>query len=440
VLRLSFVAAEPATRLRGDERTWVALGLLWVAAPPTSFDPFASRLLFYPPLHPYLLGAAATFLGGLGAAKVVQALLGALLVPAVALVGRRTFGPDVGLAAGVATAVYPTLIWYSAHFWSEPLFLALLWWGLERALVADEGRTGAAAASGALLGLAALTREVPLYFLPLLAVWMLGRRDRASLVRAVVLVGATTAVVAPWTLRNWVRFGAFVPISTMGGRALWEGNTLGDRGELYAEHDRIAREEGQVAAYRYAMREGLRSVRERQPRWILDKTVGELDQMFTPATMPLVHLQKGGYGSPSLPAAWVVVALTVPPYGAAMALFIVGLARIRWSRGRGLLLLFFAFYLLVHIVVHGHHRFRLPILPVVFTVGASALPGLSGEAARWTRARRVLAAVLLSAFAIPFFRDLIDLPRGPAFRDADPPVERVGQTAASARTPWSCLS
>lgn len=416
-VRLAFVALEPATRPRGDERTWLVLGLEWVAAAPTSFDPFKSPLLFYPPLHPYLIGAAATLGGGLGAVKVVQALLGALLVPAVALLGRRTFGSDVGLAAAAATAVYPTLVWYSAHFWSEPLFLVLLWWGLERALAADEGRGGAAVASGVLLSLAALTREIPLYFVPILAAWMLGRRDRASLVRALALVAATTAVVAPWTLRNWVRFGALVPVSTMGGRALWEGNTLGDRGELYAEHDRIAREEGQVAAYRHAVGEGLRSIRERQPWWILDKAVHELDGLFTPINMAVVHVQKGGYGPPRLPAAWVVAAVTVPPYLAAMTLFIVGLARIRWTRGRVLLVLFFAFYVLLHVVVHGHHRFRLALLPVVFTIGASVLPGLGSAAAPWTRARRLLAALLLLAFSFSVFRAVSGLPRDPAFRD-----------------------
>jgi len=431
-VRLAFVALEPATRPRGDERTWLALGLELVAAPPASFDPLESPLLFYPPLQPYLIGAAAA-LGGLGAVKVAQALLGALLVPVVALVGRRTFGPGVGLAAAAATAVYPTLVWYSAHFWSEPLFLVLLWWGLERVLAADEGRGGAAVAGGVLLGLAALTREVPLYFLPILVAWMLSRRDRASLVRALALVAATTAVVAPWTLRNRVRFGAWVPVSTMGGRALWEGNTLGDRGELYAEHDRIADEEGQVAAYHHAVREGLRSIRERQPRWILDKTVDELDGLFTPINMALVHIQKGGYGPPSLRAAWVVAAITVLPYLAAMALFTIGLARLRWTRGRALLVLFFAFYVLLHIVVHGHHRFRLPLLPVVFTVGASVLPGLSGAGAPWTRARRLLAGALLLAFAVPVLRAVIGLPRDPAFQDVGSREEGHGPGVDSRR-------
>ena len=429
-LRLAFVALEPATRPRGDERTWLSLALEWVAAPPFSFDPLKSPLLFYPPLHPYLVGAVARFGGGLFAVKVVQAVLGALLVPAVAVVGRRTFGPVVGLAAAAATAVYPTLIWYSAHFWSEPLFLALLWWGLERALAADEGRRGAAAASGVLLGLAALTREVPLYFLPILAGWMLGRRDRAGLLRAAALVAAAVAVVAPWTLRNWVRFGALVPVSTMGGRALWEGNTLGDRGELYAAHDRIAREEGQVAAYRHAVQEGLRSIRERQPRWVLDKATRELDGLFTPVDMALVHIEKGGYGPPSLRAARLVVAVTALPYLAAMTLFVAGLVRIRWTRARALLVLFFVFYVLLHVVVHGHHRFRLALLPVVFTVGASILPGLGGGAAPWSPTRRLLAAALLAALGFSASRALIGLSQDPAFQqpsvpDADPSREVI---------------
>jgi len=125
-----------------------------------------------------------------------------------------------------------------------------------------------------------------------------------------------------------------------------------------------------------------------------------------------------------------VAAVTVLPYLAAMTLFVVGLARIRWTRGRALLVLFFAFYVLLHVVVHGHHRFRLALLPVVFTVGASALSGLSGALAPWTRGRRLLAAALLLAFAISVVRAVSGLPRDPAFRDVS--------VACTARAPgWA---
>ena len=74
-----------------------------------------------------------------------------------------------------------------------------------------------------------------------------------------------------------------------------------------------------MAAYRHALREGLQSIRERQPRWILEKAPHELDGLFAPVDMPLVHLQKGAYGPPSVRAALIVVAITAVPYLAAMA-------------------------------------------------------------------------------------------------------------------------
>jgi 4-amino-4-deoxy-L-arabinose transferase-like glycosyltransferase len=415
VCRLALVALEPAARLRGDERTWLALALHQVANPSAAFDPLRSELLFYPPLHPWVVAGAHALGGGLVAVKLVQALLGAVFVPVVGLVGRRAIGPRTGLVAAAFTAFYPTLVWYSAHFWSEPLFLVLLWWGLERALAADEGRRGAAVASGILLGLAALTRELPLYFVPILAAWLLSRRDRRGLVRAIVLVVATAAVVAPWTLRNWVRFDAFVPVSTMGGRALWEGNTTGDRGAVYAEHDRLVREEGPVAAYRDAMGRGLQSIRERQPRWILDKTLHEVEGLFTPNNMVLVHIEKRGYGMPRPLGTWAAAVVTLVPYVGLMVLFIMGLARLSWNRPLVLLLLFLLFYVMLHVVVHGHHRFRLALLPVIFTIGASVLPGVEKVATAWTPRRRLVAVVLGLAFGASAWQAVSGFLREPAF-------------------------
>jgi 4-amino-4-deoxy-L-arabinose transferase-like glycosyltransferase len=413
--RLAFVAFEPATRPLGDERTWLALALEQVAAPPASFNPLRSPLLFYPPLHPWLIGAAHTLGGGLLAVRVVQALLGAFLVPVVGLVGRRAVGPRAGLVAAALTAFFPTLVWYSGHLWSEPLFLVLLWWSLERALAANEGRSGAAVASGVLLGLAALTRELPLYFVPVLAAWMLSRRERGSLVRAALLVLTTAVVVAPWTLRNQLLFDAFVPVSTMGGRALWEGNTSEDRSAVYAEHDRLVREEGPVAAYREAVRQGRRSILQRQPLWLLDKAIHEVPDLFTPVNMVLVHIEKRGYGTPRPVLVWAVAAITLVPYLAVMTLFIAGLARIVWSRPLVLLLLFFLFYVLLHVVVHGHHRFRLPLLPVIFTVGASVLPGVEAVAASWSPKRRLVAAGLGLALVASVLQAFSGFLREPAF-------------------------
>jgi 4-amino-4-deoxy-L-arabinose transferase-like glycosyltransferase len=424
-VRLAFVALEPATKLRGDERVWTALGLELAAAPPASFDPLQSGLLFYPPLHPYLIGLTYVLGGSLKAFKLLQALLGAALVLAVACVGRRALGAKVGLVVAAFAAFYPELIWYSAHFWSEPLFILLLWWGLERALAADDGGTGAAAAGGLLLGLAALTREIPLYFLPILVAWLSWRRGRQGVVRAAVLAAATVATVAPWTLRNWVQFDAFVPVSTMGGRALWEANAPGDRDKVYAEHDRLTAEESPVAAYRYATAEGLRAIRERQPLWIFEKTIREVAGVFTPVSMALVQIEKRGYGPLQPRTTWLVAAALILPYLAVMLLAIPGLARAECTRPLSLLVLFSGFYLLLHIVVHGHHRFRLALLPIVFILAASTLRCAGAALRPWTPRRRLAAGVLLVALVTVSAQGVAGFLKEPAFTGRPRPSEEA---------------
>ena len=74
--------------------------------------------------------------------------------------------------------------------------------------------------------------------------------------------------------------------------------------------------------------------------------------------------------------------------------------------------------MLLHILVNGLHRYRLPLLPVVFMLGASVLPGLSGVAAPWTPIRRLVAAGLLLAFAASASRALVELSGDPVFRRA----------------------
>ncbi|HET7295407.1 MAG TPA: hypothetical protein VFM88_23520, partial [Vicinamibacteria bacterium] len=148
-LRLLFVLLEPPARLIGDEHTWTgwALELL---SPEVRFDPAASRMLFYPPLYPYFLATLHALFGSWTVVKLWQAILGALLVPAVARVTARALGERAGLWAGASVAVYPDLVWYTAHFWSETLFLVLVWWGFERLVAADAERTRADALAAGL--------------------------------------------------------------------------------------------------------------------------------------------------------------------------------------------------------------------------------------------------------------------------------------------------
>ena len=112
-VRIGFLLLEPEARLAGDESTWIALALRGVLLPRHAFSPLKSPILFYPPAYPYFIAAIHALLGGLTAVKWVQALAGALLVPAVGRAVSLASSARAGLFAAGATAFYPELVWFS---------------------------------------------------------------------------------------------------------------------------------------------------------------------------------------------------------------------------------------------------------------------------------------------------------------------------------------
>ena len=413
-LRLLVVFLEPETRPLGDEPSWLAVADAVTSA---GFHPLRLDGMFYPPLYPYLIAAVHGFFGTLTAVKLVQALVGALLVPVVASVGTRAFGRRTGLAAAAMAAFSPVSAWYAAHFWAEPLFVLLLWVGIERVLAADEtARLTPTLVGGAALGLAALAREPALYFVPVAALWLAARRDERSLRRAGALLAAAFLVTGLWTIRNYVRYGAFVPVSTMGGRALWEGNTGRTRGEVYAEYDEVGAEQGMVAQHRFAIAEALREIEARQPGWLFEKIASEVPHLLSPDNMVLVQVRRRAYGPVTRLEIWLVALVTILPYLVLLGFFVPGLARLVPSRPRVLLLAFLLFYVLLHVLVHGHHRFRLPMLPAIYAIAASALPAAGAALAPFTPRRRALAALLALLLAATLVPGFVGLAAEPAFR------------------------
>src|SRR5262249_37605369 len=132
VVRAVFLLLEPKIPLMGDESSWADLAIHGLAGLRHPLSPWTRHLIFYPPAYPYFIAVPYYLTGSLALAKWVQVALGALLVPAIGLVGRRVFSPFVGTLAAGITALYPELVWFSAHIWSETLFMVFLWWALER--------------------------------------------------------------------------------------------------------------------------------------------------------------------------------------------------------------------------------------------------------------------------------------------------------------------
>ena len=252
-----------------------------------------------------------------------------------------------------------------------------------------------------------------LYFLPLAALWLAWHRP-GGLRRAALVVATALVVVLPWTVRNWLVFDAFVPVSTAGALNLWQGNTRLSRQEVYEEYWAVR---GRIPKYEHARQRAMEAILERQPLWILEKLRSEMPEFWAAHAQPIVHIERGAYGVVRRPLALAAVAVVLVPYLAVLVLFVVGIARLPAGRVPLLVLGFLVFYVLLHVAAHGYPRYRLPVMPALFLVAAHGAvaygtrPRPAPERARLVAA--ALTALVLGASVAPSLAGWIRKPWPP---------------------------
>ena len=187
-------------------------------------------LFFRPPGYPFFL--AASTLGhpaAIAADKLWNAALGAAAVVVLAAVARRIFDSRaIALAAGGIAALHPPFLYLSSQVQSEALYLSLASAaGFLLLVCVDRPSSGMGLLAGAVLAVAALVRPSALVLAPFLAAPLFDRRYpprvRRSLA-ATALAGFCLAL-APWTIRNAIRFRTLLPVNDEAGFVFYQGNS-----------------------------------------------------------------------------------------------------------------------------------------------------------------------------------------------------------------------
>ena len=207
--------------------------------------PAAPLQAFMPPLYVWLiyaclkLGAMASLLLALAQSALSAATCVAIYLLAEVLSSNRR----VAWLSALAAACYPVMILMVTVPASLTLHLAVLAWALAfTARIARRTSTAEAVAAGLCWGLLGLGRPTMLLFVPFVVLWLTwhrnGDRDRRYpwLPAGGLLLLTTFLTVLPWTVRNGVVLGQFVPVSTNGGFVFWNGNnpfTTGSGHEVY---------------------------------------------------------------------------------------------------------------------------------------------------------------------------------------------------------------
>lgn len=231
-LRLCFAAMAAGRTSPGDPEAYLVLARHLLDGGGLFIDePFMEERVyaFYPPAYPLLLaGWGAIFGLSIWSVAALGGLTDLIVAALMARIGDRAGNAGAGRAAAFLYLIWPPVLFASPLATKEGLctalvlMLALVW--LERA-AGDRGFWRGAVALGVATGLLALSQPGWAPVAALFGLVLLGRIGfRRMQGFGMVGAGVAVAVMLPWWLRNWIVFGAFVPLTSAGGVSLWIGN------------------------------------------------------------------------------------------------------------------------------------------------------------------------------------------------------------------------
>ena len=418
LLRLAILAATPDLPIRiADEGHYHVLATSLVEGRGFSFESGPTSLR--PPLYPAFITALWT-MSGTHSLQVVRGAQIGLSLATVWLVfwtTRRLYDERAALYAAAITMFYPALIASNYFLLTETLFTFLVVLAIALTVaVLQWPSLWRAAALGACVGLAALTRSVFWPFPVVLGaalVWLTAGPVRLRIGIAVAVLVGAVVVLAPWSVRNTRLQRVPIVVDTMGGMNLRMGNYE------HTPHDRIWDAVSMTGGKSWIV--GLPSppagagpwTEGQKERWARDRAIAfmtahpgltlwraviKLGDFWALDRDFIAGLQQGLFRPP----AWFAVAaagamLLAYPL---VLVFAVGGIFLRpppdW-RAHVLLLLVVAFVCALHTIVFGHPRYRLPLMPVLgIYAGAAFASGTWRHVSMRTARAPVLVLVLLA--------------------------------------------
>lgn len=351
---------------------------------------------YYPVGYPAALSAVYFVFGhSILAAKLFNAVLGAVTVVLLFELARRLFDSRTARAAGLLLAVFPSQIFYSGTILSEVLFTTLLVGALLLLLAApwDGGRVslGRLALFGLVMGAATMVRSITLLLpLLLLVFWLFtSRRPDRSLLQAGVVALAMAVLIVPWSVWSTTRMDTPVLISLNAGDNLCMGNHAGAPGHFTLTEKCFSGYEGldsrtlEVERNQDNIEKGITFIVENPleaGRIVLRKAY----YLFYSDSDGLYAAESYG-NDPFIPTFRREVLADVADgfyfVAGAYTLLGIGLWLFRPEPRRTLLLLIAAYVAAVPLIFFGDPRFHFPVIPLACVLAGSAM------AVVWQRAR-----------------------------------------------------
>jgi hypothetical protein len=317
--------------------------------------------------------------GSIFLARFLNCLAGALTCIPLFLFTSRLSSPGVGLVAAAMLSVYPEHLYWAMHFTPESSGGLVL---MSALAIPGSRNVKQEFLRGVLFGLAALITPRNLIVVAVYLFFRIIAQLRSSMkkpnlrhavarnISACLLAGAAFLLtIAPWSFRNYLVSGRFIPVSAHGGLGLVVGNnTLVEsnpalRGGYYT--GRLADLKRFAAILKLPEAERDRAFRERAVEFYRSLSLSQLIRLelakigrfltpFSDTPNQAYNLLTG--------LAWALLA----------PLVLLGLARANYAQ-----LAVVTAYLLIALIFFGEQRYRASISPILISIAALGLSTIS---------------------------------------------------------------
>lgn len=317
------------------------------------------------PLYPAFLAAIYFFTNhSIVAVRFVQGIIGALSCVVIYLIGTQIFNKSVGLIAGIMSAVYYSLLQVSAYVVSETLYIFLFLIALLFIVIYYKyKKLPYILMGGIFIGLTTLCRELGIFLIPLIAIWLFWAINGSLKLRfkaTLVFVPLCLMAIMPWSIRNYRIYHKFIPLTVSSGHSLYVGNNE-QTIALNGGHDTLSIIAEDISVLFTPQTDDI--LRKRainfmisNPKKTIELAINKFINMWQP------------YYSDSSKISKIVMIFSYLPI---ILLGLVGLVMsIRRSKIAILYLAIIIFYALLHMFTISGIRYRYPLMPLFMIYSA----------------------------------------------------------------------
>lgn len=337
--------------------------------------------------------------------KLLQCLLSVVTAIPVYRTARRLAGNRVARLASAFVLFDPTLIAFTHMLWPATIFLLLVSIVFDALPDLDKRSNWSVALHGLLFGLAMLLKSAVGVLALLVAGWWLRRLGLRAALRLVLIFGGTALlVVAPWALRNQLRYGSGILLENELPYNLWIGNDAQPAQEILRTWVYLG---DPVTRSHVGTKRGLLAIRD-DPQRFARRFAERMVQLWGLEYFVVRHMVIGGYGQLDRGTFFLTYWIVQGFWGFTLIAAAAGLFRAWQDPVLRLILVYTAVFTLIVSCMVATTRFRVPfayVLSICAALGIDQL--LTSRADRRSWAPMLVAIVVLAfSAARPMFRTI----------------------------------